>query len=184
MFMSVEIKVPSPLRAKHSAGRGTREGGGKPATVGDAYGFGDTEEEYRVLILGAPPRGRQRDGPFDHATGKGWVKGQKGQYDDAIFRKKNRVVPFIVESTGGITPHAFAYLCALARRAAGKNAQDRTRYSRARAGTKSYLQHHLRRVSKAAVIYDAMAIRKQITCLKQRVFGCAAHAAGASEAEA
>ena len=63
-------------------------------------------------------------------------------------------------------------------------AAHRTRYSRARAGTKSYLQHHLRRVSKAAVIYDAMAIRKQITCLKQRAFGCAAHAAGADEVEA
>ena len=28
-----------------------------------------------------------------------------------------------------------------------------------------------------AVVYDAMAIRKQITGLKQRVFGCAAQAA-------
>ena len=39
------------------------------------------------------------------------------------------------------------------------------------------MKHHTQRISKAAVIYDAMAIRKQITVLKQNVFGCAAQAA-------
>ena len=63
-------------------------------------------------------------------------------------------------------------------------ARDRTRYSKARSGTKSFLTHHLRRVSKAAVVHDAMAIRKQITCLKQQAFGCVAYAAGAGEVEA
>ena len=53
-----------------------------------------------------------------------------------------------------------------------------------RSGTKSFLTHHLRRVSKAAVVHDAMAIRKQITCLKQQAFGCVAYAAGAGEVEA
>ena len=72
----------------------------------------------------------------------------------------------------------------LAQRAKGKGARDRTRYSKARSGTKSFLTHHLRRVSKAAVVHDAMAIRKQITCLKQQAFGCVAYAAGAGEVEA
>ena len=172
--------MPSPLRAKHSAGRGTKKGGGKPATVGHVYGFGDTEEEYRVLTLGAPARGRERDGPFDHATNKGWVKEQKGHYHDGIYR----CVTFIVEALGGVAPHALAYLRTLAQRAKGKGARDRTRYSKARSGTKSFLTHHLRRVSKAAVVHDAMAIRKQITCLKQQAFGCVAYAAGAGEVEA
>ena len=55
---------------------------------------------------------------------------------------------------------------------------------RAGTSTKSFLTHHLRRVSKAAVVHDAMAIRKQITCLKQQAFGCVAYAAGAGEVEA
>ena len=101
----------------------------------------------------------------------------KGQYHDALFVKRNVVVPFIVEAYGGISPHALAYMRYLARRATGKNATDRTRYGATRASTKSFLQHHMQQVSKAAVIYDAMAIRKQITGMKQRVFGCAAQAA-------
>ena len=105
------------------------------------------------------------------ATNKGWVK-------------KNRCVTFIVEALGGVAPHALAYLRTLAQRAKGKGARDRTRYSKARSGTKSFLTHHLRRVSKAAVVHDAMAIRKQITCLKQQAFGCVAYAAGAGEVEA
>ena len=56
--------------------------------------------------------------------------------------------------------------------------------SKSCSGTKSFLTHHLRRVSKAAVVHDAMAIRKQITCLKQQAFGCVAYAAGAGEVEA
>ena len=136
------------------------------------------------MTLGVPARGRQRDGPFDHATNTGWVKEQKGHYHDGIFNKKNRCITFIVEALGGVAPHALAYLRTLAQRAKGKGARDRTRYSKARSGTKSFLTHHLRRVSKAAVVHDAMAIRKQITCLKQQAFGCVAYAAGAGEVEA
>ena len=84
---------------------------------------------------------------------------------------------------GGITPHAMAHLRYLARRATGAGAHDRTRYGTARSSTKSFEAHHTQRISKAAVIYDAMAIRKQTTSLKQRVFGCAAQAA-AGEGEA
>ena len=57
--------------------------------TGDEYAFGDTEEEYLIMTLGVPARGRQRDGPFNHATNKGWVKEQKGHYHDGIYVKKN-----------------------------------------------------------------------------------------------
>ena len=50
-----------------------------------------------VKILGCSERGRTQDGPLDHATGKGRVKGVKGDYYDALFVKKSRVVPMIVD---------------------------------------------------------------------------------------
>ena len=53
-------------------------------------------------------RGRRRDGSFDHKTGRGWVKAVKGDYFDAIVRKGSRVVPMIIETTGGIAPHSRA----------------------------------------------------------------------------
>lgn len=66
--MLYEIKVPSPTVATYSAGQDSRGHGGVFASVGHCYGFGSTgEEKYRVMILGAKGRGRQRDGPFDHA---------------------------------------------------------------------------------------------------------------------
>ena len=43
--------------------------------------------------------------------------------------------------------------------------------------TKSFYVHHSQMLGKAAVVHDAKAIRKRITCLKQEVCG-AVHAAG------
>ena len=55
-------------------------------------------------------------------------------------------------------------------------ATNRTTYGETRISTKSFYVHHSQMLSKAAVMHDAKAIRKQITCLKQRVCA-AAHAA-------
>ena len=52
-------------------------------------------------------------------------------------------------------------------------------YGTTRVSTKSFYTHHTQQMSKAAVMYDAKAIRKQVTYLKQRAFGCVAHAADA-----
>ena len=49
--------------------------------------------------------------------------------------------------------------------------------------TKSFYTHHThhtQQMSKAAVMYDAKAIRKQVTYLKQRAFGRAVNAADAA----
>ena len=46
-------------------------------------------------------------------------------------------------------------------------------YGTTRVSTKSFYTHHTQQMSKAAVMYDAKAIRKQVTYLKQRAFGCA-----------
>ena len=42
-------------------------------------------------------------------------------------------------------------------------------YGLVRNGPKSFFTHHSQQISKAAVVYDAMAIRKQILSLRQRV---------------
>ena len=101
-----EAKCVSPTKAKQSAGNGSKEGGGAVASVGHRFGFGNTEEEYRVLILGCKEQGRKHQGPLDHATGKGWVKQRDGQYKDALVRTRATVVPMIVETTGGVAPHS------------------------------------------------------------------------------
>ena len=55
---------------------------------------------------------------------------------------------------------------------------DRTRYGSLRASTRSFYAYHLQQISKAAVMYDARAIRKEVITLKQKAFK-AAHAAPA-----
>ena len=183
--MLYEIKVPSALIASYCAGKGSQEGGGAPASVGHKYGFGSTEEEYDAMCYGCRERGRQRDGPLDHDTGKGWVKGKKGHYDDAIVRKRTRLCVMLVENTGGITLRGRRQLGVLSERAKGRGATDRTKYGSTRGSPTSYYVHHTQQISKAAVLYDAMAIRKQILSLRQRLCtNSAAQAAPAGGAQA
>ena len=59
-----------------------------------------------MLILGCKEMGRKSQGPFIHATGRGWVKQKDGQYKDALVRTRASVVPMIVETTGGLAPHS------------------------------------------------------------------------------
>ena len=177
-----EVKVPSPLVSTYTAGVGSKENGGNCASVGHKYAFGSTEEKYRVLTLGCKERGRQRDGPLNHATGKGWVKEVKGHYHDALYVKRSRVVVWLVEATGGVCPHACAHGRRLAERARAKGGTDRTQYGRSRGSTRSFYVHHMQQISKAAVTHDARAIRVQIGCLKQRALERAGAAPTGGEA--
>ena len=71
----------------------------------------------------------------------------------------------------------------LSERAKGRGATDRTKYGSLRGSPTSYYVHHTQQISKAAVLYDAMAIRKQILSLRQRLCtNSAAQAAPASDA--
>jgi hypothetical protein len=64
----------------------------------------------------------QSDGPFNHDTGKGWVKGKQGEYHDALFNKNNRVeIVFHENLGGGFPPHAPA---AQKMRRNGRKAKD------------------------------------------------------------
>ena len=64
-------------------------------------------------------------------------------------------------------------------RAKGRNAVDRTKYGSARDSPKAFYTHHMQQIVKAAVVYDAQAIRKQVIGLRQRLCVTAANAAPA-----
>ena len=166
-----EAKVPSPLTKTHRKGKGSKLGGGKPASIGHLYAFGNTEEFYRRDILGCRRRGRKSDPVFDHATGKGYVAAFEGSYHDALVVKKTRVIPLIVETTGGIAPHALAHIGYLSRRAEGKSARSRdgTKYGLSRTSTRSFYVHHTQRIATAAQQFDARGIRKEIVFRKQKL---------------
>ena len=166
--VQIEVKVPNPLTSTRSAGRGTHKYGGIPASVGNLYGFGNTEEPYRVLVLGCERRGTPGGTPFDHKTGEGWVAAQDGDYRDALVNKHATVIPWVMENTGGIAPHPRAVARRYARRTRGKNATDRTMYGNSRVSTRSFYTHHTQRISKNVICYDAQNIRTQAGHLKRR----------------
>eukprot|EP00966_Prymnesium_polylepis_P085952 1989214-Prymnesium_polylepis.1 len=157
-----EVKVPSALTTSWSAGKGSAEKGGAPASCGHTYAFGNTEEKYRHMILGCRRRGRRRDEPLKHSTGKGYVQEFKGSDYDALVVKKSRVIPAIVEAQGGLTPHLVAHIGHLSRRAKGKGARDSTKYGRSRTSTRSFVVHHVQRISTAAQQYSARSVLRSI----------------------
>ena len=159
-----ETKVPSPLIFTHSAGQGI-----KPPSVGDRFAFGNTEEPLRIKCLGCKGRGLPGDPPFNSAIGKGRIQPVVGDYRDALVNKGNRVIVWVVESTGGIAPEPYGRLRRNARFAKSKNARDGTTYGFSRLSPRSYLQHHTQRISAAAVVSDAQNGRHEVSCLKQRV---------------
>ena len=169
-----EIKTKSstcPSNAKH-AGNGNRKDGGAIASVGHRYGFGNTEEEVRILMFGLKPRGTPGSAPFDHATGVGWIRARPAhevQYHDALVVKRNVVSPVLVETLGGVAPHSCAALRRLDRRSRGRNALDNTKYGDSRIATTSYYVHHLQRWSLAVVLESARKTRSGINRIKRKV---------------
>ena len=151
-----ETKVVSPFTSTVRAGRGNNHGSGTPADVGHYIAFGNTEEHLHRTILGLRRRGRVQDGPFDHATGHGYVAAEHGDYYDAIHVKNNLVVPYIVETFGGIGRCGQAKLRACAKVAAGcgkHRGRDGSRYGRYHRLPYSAL--HIARISVAAVQSNA-----------------------------
>ena len=135
--------------------------------MGHKIGFGNTEEDERVRILGCKARGRERDGPMDHSTGKGWVAARDGHYRDALVIKRSTVITAVIESTGGVSPPLRSQMRVLEERIKGRGAVDRTVYGCTRISTRSFYVHHKQRISLAAVKFDAMAIRKRLLSKKQ-----------------
>ena len=164
-----EVKCKSALCKKYSAGKGSAALGGQPKSMGHKIGFGNTEEEERVRILGCKKRGQPTDRPMDHATGKGWVAPRIGHYYDALVVKRSRVIAAVIESTGGQSRPLRMQARQLAKRTKGKGAVDRTNYGLTRRSTRSYEVHHKQRISLAAVMADAKAIRRRLLALRQQL---------------
>ena len=122
------------------------------------------------MIYGVRAKGRKRDRPFDHATGRGRVRKQVGKYADALA-KGARVTAMIVETTGAITPRSTCYLAYLAGRARGGHGRDGTRYGGSRMSARSYYVHHAQRISKAAAGADIRGIHDSIRGLRMRQLG-------------
>jgi len=139
-----------------------------PASIGHTHGFGNTEEKLRITILGVAGRGRVGDAPFDHSTGRGWMKAVRGHYHDALYVKKNSVVPLITESSGGIAPHGYAHLKMLARSSHLPGGRDGTRYGLSRTSPRSYLTHHIQRISAAVVRENARHIAAHLAGVQQQ----------------
>ena len=68
-------------------------------------------------------------------------------------------------------------------RTKGKGAVDRTNYGLTRRCTRSFEMYHKQRISLAAVMADAKAIRRRLLALKQQLF-IAAPAASALDGSA
>ena len=83
---------------------------------------------------------------------------------------------------GHTTTPVRAHIAKLARRSEGRGATDRTKYGGTRISTKSFYVHHSQMMVKAAVMHDAKAILKQVTCLKQRACIAANAADGGARA--
>ena len=149
-----EIKVFSSLKKSRRAGKGGKQYGGSPASVGHLYAFGNTEEEARVRNLGAKGRGREVDGALNHKTGKGWVAQRDGCYVDALTNKKNEVEIIIHEPLGGgFSPPALAALHRNSKTA--RAGTDRTKYTCPR--PISYMTHHAQRISLGIIKAEAHA---------------------------
>ena len=151
-----------PAASKKSFNLGT---GQSPASIGHIIAFGNTEAYYRALILGVKQRGRPGDA-FSEDTGRGHVAYKEGDYHDAIYNKLNTVIPFILEVSGGATPHAYAFLKRLARDAKKMGSADGTKYTGSWTA-RSFLPHHAQRLAAAAVYGEAAAIATAINQLKQ-----------------
>ena len=161
-----ELKVFSSMTKTRRMGRGSAKRGGTEQDVGHNYAFGNTEEKARYDNLGCKPRGRRCDGYFNHKTGKGWVAGHRGHYDDALRVKKNIVCILLHETSSGFSPPSATKIRRMGR--AARNGVDRTAYS-TRQKKMSFVTYHTQRISKNIVHCDATATLEKIAGAKARL---------------
>ena len=86
----------------------------------------------------------------------------------AAIQSPATLIVNLVEATGGLSPPAAGRVWRLARRANVKGARDGTRYGKLRISPKSFVVHHVQRISMAAVIGDAGNIKDQVRASKSQ----------------
>ena len=91
------------------------------------------------------------------------------------------VVLWLVESSGGIDRGTLRYLNHLAKRITGAAGSDRTVYGSHPLSPKSYVPHHMQRLSAAAVVGAAKMVRGAANKLKSDIMGPAYSAAAVGE---
>ena len=96
-------------------------------------------------------------------------------YNDALVNKRSSVVLNLVEALGGLSPPGASRLWKVARRTQVRGARDGTSYGRLRISTKSFVSHHVQRMSRAAVYNDARNICEQVAAHKQKALQHSPH---------
>ena len=155
----IETKVPNPNTASGYVAGQAR--GGNSTSVGDLFGFANCEEKLRIENFGVKQNGNESMPDFDHSTGKGYIKGRKGCYDDGLNTKKNSLLLAVVEVNGGCCPQLVANIYR-GQYLSKTKGRDRTRYSKHKRAPKKFAAHHLTRISDAAVKLNAEHINAMI----------------------
>ena len=84
-------------------------------------------------------------GSFNHKTGAGYVAAKRGDYWDAIEKRKGRVHLLVHETLGGMSPAAARRLRRLAR-LAKERGTDRTDYTRSYTA-RCFVPYYAQRIS-------------------------------------
>ena len=110
-------------------------------------------------MLGVPARGDPACGrPHNRETGAGFVReSTKHDYRDAQQRG-NPVTLLVSETTGALSRSFVDALRVLGKQSRAPTTHDSTRYGKARSSTKSFLPHHLTRISAAINQADAVTV--------------------------
>jgi hypothetical protein len=165
-----ESRVYTPFRAgAGAAGLGSSRCGGKPSCrAGNTHAFGCTREDIRRTALGCAERGVEADGPFDHATGRGYVAPHPGQYADALANGR-QVWVLVAEVTSALDSTVAALLRLLGSRAKVKGHRDGTAYGASRMATRDFATHHMRVLSLAiassigeSIVQHARAVKSDL----------------------
>ena len=127
--------------------------------------------------LGCKERGTKGDGPFDHATGKGWVAPHEGKYSHALGQGRE-VWVLVAEVTGALdeTFHELLQVCSAKARI--PNHRDGTRYGMSRAATRSFCAHHMRMFSLAVAMAVAISIAEYNSAVKSDLVDATPDGAG------
>ena len=162
-----ENKVFADLKKNLKKGCKGHDGSGTIRHDGHRYAFGNSEDDARVENLGCKQRGVRGEHPYNHNTGKGYYKGVKGLYHDALVNKKNQVNILLHNTFGGMCRAAAAKIRRMGRRA--KGGVDRTRYAGIGRRKLSYVRHHTQRIGSSIIKNDAYAINDEVRYLKGKL---------------
>ena len=146
-----------------------------PGTIyrGGTHAFGNTEERAIHTVLGVSERTDDDARAWDHSTGKGAVKRNKGHYHDAVHVKRNTVTLFLVSLFGGLAPGAVDHIRALSRRSIDNTEYELDIYcdhiperAKRHRTNDSYVQYWARRMSSTAVMADARRCLRRLPALE------------------